>query len=61
MQWEIEPMAGKQARSWTEYRAGIYAQFDRIFQQEPLYETLTEIRNNGNIYNMVSEFDIQKV
>jgi hypothetical protein len=61
MQWETEASTGKHERSWMDYRAAIHARFHNQFQQEAAYKAIMEVRYEGNIQDMITEYDTLNV
>ena len=57
MQWEAEAQAGRHERSWSVYRAAIYARFHNKHQQETAYKAITELKYGGNVQDMITQFD----
>ena len=61
MQWETEAVSGKHERSWTEYRAAIHTRFYNEFQEETAYKDIMDVKYEGSIQDMITEYDTLNV
>jgi hypothetical protein len=61
MPWETEASRGKHERAWSTYRSAIYARFHNQSQQETAYKKIMEVKYQGSIQDMITEYDTLNV
>jgi hypothetical protein len=61
MQWETEASRGKHERVWSTYQVAIYAIFHNQFQEETAYKDIMEVKYEGSIQDMITEYNTVNV